>query len=122
MFRKLVPGDSQRSVEYPANARSILSLFERLGSGWALGGHPETSAHPGAELTRFREAGPLRAGGWVGWRENVIRVHTTGPAGDGVACPEEYSGLAAAGVTPWSCTPGIPDGIWKVSATANPRR
>ena len=121
VFRGPVPEGREGSAYHPANARSILSLFEHLAMVWALGGHPETSAHPGAELTRLREAGPLWAGdGLVG--EKTLFACGTGPAGDGVACPEEYSGLAAAGVTPWSCTPGIPDGIWKVSATANPRR
>ena len=121
MFRKLVSGDGQRSAYHPENARSILPLIERLATGWALGGHPETGAHPGADWTRIREAGPLWTGdGLVG--EKTLFACGTGRAGDGVACPEEYSGLAAASVTPWSCTPGIPDGIWKVSATANPRR
>ena len=73
----------------PANARSILSLFEHLAMVWALGGHPETSAHPGVEGTRFREASPLWAGdGLVG--EKTLFACGTGPAGDGVACPEEY--------------------------------
>ena len=82
----------------PVNARSIWSLSKRLGSGWALGGHPETSAHPGVEGTRFRATRPLWSShGLVG--EKTLFACGTGPAGDGVACPEEYSGLAAAGLT-----------------------
>ena len=54
-------GDSQRSVDYLVDARGFLSLFGRLAPGWALGGHPETSAHPGVEGTRFRATRPLRA-------------------------------------------------------------
>ena len=42
---------------------------------------------------------PALGGGWVGWCKNPVRVCTTGPTGDGEASPEEYSGLAAAGLT-----------------------
>ena len=45
VFRKLVPGIAKGLW----NTRRILSLGKPLGSGWALGGHPETSAHPHAE-------------------------------------------------------------------------
>ena len=83
---------------HPVDARSILSLFEHLAMVWALGGHPETSAHPGVEGTRFREACPLWArDGLVG--EKTLFACGTGPAGDGVAFPELYSGLAAEGLT-----------------------
>ena len=99
VFRGPVPEGREGSAYHPANARSILSLFEHLAPGWALGGHPETSAHPGVEGTRFGQAGPLRAGdGLVG--EKTLFACGTGPAGDGVVCPEEYSGLAAVGLTP----------------------
>ena len=88
-------GDSQRSVDYLVDARGFLSLFGRLAPGWALGGHPETSAHPGVEGTRFGEAGPL----WA--RDGLVGARTefacgTGPAGDAAAFPELYSGLVAA--------------------------
>ena len=72
------------------DARSILPLIERLATGWALGGHPETGAHPGADWTRIREAGPLWARDWlVGEKTQFAR--STGPAGDGEASPEVYS-------------------------------
>ena len=63
LFRKPVPENCQRSVDHPENARTIVSLRKRLGLGWALGGHPETSAHPGVEWTPFPAAihiNPLR--------------------------------------------------------------
>ena len=98
MFRERVPENCERSADYPVNARSIWSLSKRLGSGWALGGHPETSAHPDAEWRSFREAGPL----WA--RDGLVGAKTqfpwgTGPAGDAAAFPELYSGLAAEGLT-----------------------
>ena len=45
------------------NARRILFLSKHSVSGWALGGHPETSAHPDVEWTPFPAAiriGPFR--------------------------------------------------------------
>ena len=56
VFRERVPENRERSANYPVNARSIFSFSKRLGSGWALGGHPETSAQPGADWTRFHSA------------------------------------------------------------------
>ena len=62
VFRKLVLGIAKGLCEYPwrrprcgatVSARGFLSLFEHLAMVWALGGHPETSAHPGGEWTRF---------------------------------------------------------------------
>ena len=99
VFRGPVPEGREGSAYHPANARSILSLFEHLAMVWALGGHPETSAHPGVEGTRFRATRPLWSShGLVG--EKTLFACGAGPAGDGVACPEEYSGLAAPGLTP----------------------
>ena len=61
--------------------------------GWVFAG-----GFPHAEWTRFGEAGPLWTGdGLVGAKTRFPWV--TGPAGDGVACHEEYSALATAGVT-----------------------
>ena len=77
---------------HPVDARSILSLFEHLAMVWALGGHPETSAHPGVEGTRVRATRPLWSShGLVG--EKTLFACGAGPAGDGEASPEEYSGL-----------------------------
>ena len=45
--------------------------------------------------------GPATAKGRVGWRKNITPVGDRA-AGDGETFPEVYSGLAAAGVTPWS--------------------
>ena len=50
VFRKLVSGDSRRSVDYPVDSRRILSLGKPSGSGWALGGHPGTGAQPHAGM------------------------------------------------------------------------
>ena len=102
------PRDVGRSAYYPVDARRILfPLRETSGARrWALGGHPETSAHPhrGMDaLWRGRPMALVRAMGWLA-KNALIRVWDRA-RGDGVACPEEYSGLAAAGVTPWSCTP-----------------
>ena len=61
-FRESVPENRVRSANYPVNARSIASLCNRFGSGWALGGHPEASAHPDADWTRVRATGPASGG------------------------------------------------------------
>ena len=95
LFRKPVPENFQRSVDHPENARSILSLRKRLGLGWALGGHPETSAHPGVEWTPFPAAihiGPLRPIDGL-FDEKMQLACATGPAGDGEELPRVYSGL-----------------------------
>ena len=90
VFRKLVSGDSRRSADYPENARSILSLGKPLGPGWALGGHPETSALPHSEWMRFGEACPFRVGdGLVGAKTQSPRA--TGAGGGGEAFPGKYS-------------------------------
>ena len=73
---------SRKAWDHLENTRSILSRTQCSGSGWALGGHPETSAHPHAEWMRFGEAGPLWAGdGQVG--EKTRFPCGTGPAYDG---------------------------------------
>ena len=61
---------------------------------------------------RFGEACPLWAGdGLVGAKTQF--AWGTGPAGDGVASTEEYSGLAAAGLTTMPWVPGIPTASWQ---------
>ena len=73
---------SRKAWDHLENGRSILSLNQGSGSGWALGGHPETSAHPHGEWTRFGEAGPFRAwDGLVGAKTQFL--WRTGPAYDG---------------------------------------
>ena len=80
---------SRKAWDHLENARGIPSRTQCSGSGWALGGHPETSAHPHAEWMRFGEAGPFRAGdGLVGAKTRV--PCGTGPAGDGETFPEVY--------------------------------
>ena len=87
-------GDSRGSRKvwgHPDNGRSILFRTQCSGSRWALGGHPETSAHPHGERPRFREVGTLWAGnGLVG--EKTQFACGTGSSDDGKAVPGEYSG------------------------------
>ena len=83
-------------MDHPENARTILSLRKRLGLGWALGGHPETSAHPDVEWTPFPAAihiGPLRPIDGL-FSKKMQLACATGPAGDGEELPHGYSGLS----------------------------
>ena len=80
-FGDLFLRDREGSVYHPVDARGFLSLFEHLAMVWALGGHPETSAHPGVEGTRFRERRDHfgQAMGWLA-RKRYSRVGP-GPRG-----------------------------------------
>ena len=128
--------DAEGAADMPAG-RCFGDLFLRIGKGLRTTRRMPGASCPSSNIWRWygrsgvtpkrapipalrgrafeRPARFGRGDGLVG--EKTLFACGTGPAGDGVACPEEYSGLAAAGVTPWSCTPGIPTGIWQASAT-----
>ena len=111
--RRGLGSDVEGTVDMPP-ARCYRGLFlgttRRIpGEGCPSTDHYDQDGRPGSPWNgrpswRLRDAlsgnGPARArDGWVGAKTRFPLG--TGPAGDGVACPEEYSGLVPAGVTPF---------------------
>ena len=99
----------------PADTRGRLSLTKRSVTSMGARGSPRNGRPYWRLWDALSSDGPATAKGRVGWRKNITPVGDRA-AGDGETFPEVYSGLAAAGVTPWSCTPGIPTRIWQSSA------
>ena len=94
VFQELVPENRERSANYPVNARNTFSFSKHSGSGWALGGHPETSAQPDAECTRCRAGRPL----WPeDWRPDRPRRGRPAPAG-GVGPASRVAGALRLGI------------------------